>query len=90
MDHKIDFNQRQSSISLPKKNTPGHVQAVLTGWGQSSVNEPEPDILQKRNVSILTNEKCNEMSARMLDTHICGFDGKDTGFCNVRIFKNFA
>lgn len=87
MSEKIVFNQRQSLISLPKKNTPGNVKAILTGWGQLSATDfDEPNELKKRNVTILKNKECNDMNSRMLDSQICGFDGKGTGFCNVSVY----
>ncbi|KAF7990980.1 hypothetical protein HCN44_000785 [Aphidius gifuensis] len=81
---KIIFDQRQSSILLPKEDTPGNVKAVLTGWGQlSSTDLVEPSVLQKRNVTILKNKECNDKkNSNMLDTQVCGYDGKGTGFCN--------
>ncbi|XP_015117639.1 chymotrypsin-2 isoform X1 [Diachasma alloeum] len=78
----IIMTQNVKTLGLPTSPTPGAVVAVLSGWGSATKFGPEADHLQKRNVTVLTNDECNKKDASILDTQMCGFDGRGTGFCN--------
>lgn len=86
----IIINQNVKTIGLPTGATPGAVNAILSGWGSATKFGPEADHLQKRNVTVLTNDECNKKDASILDTQMCGFDGKGTGFCNVSIYNELV
>ncbi|XP_011310065.1 chymotrypsin-2-like [Fopius arisanus] len=78
----IIMTEKVKTVGLPTGPTPGGVVGVLAGWGSATKFGPEADHLQKRNVTVLTNDDCNKKDASILETQMCGFDGRGTGFCN--------
>ncbi|XP_008558326.1 chymotrypsin-2-like [Microplitis demolitor] len=81
LKNDISENRYQKPIALPKADTPGNVTAVLSGWGQTTLRGEESDRLKQRIVRILPNDECNKKDADILDTNLCGFNGRGTGFC---------
>ncbi|XP_043275649.1 chymotrypsin-2-like [Venturia canescens] len=76
-------NAAQAPVSLPSSDVSTNVTGIVSGWGQlgRKWDAGYPNVLQKRSVSILTRTDCNSRNP-VLDTQICGLDGKDTGFCH--------
>ena len=57
---------------------------LISGWGQMQRgwDGEYPDNLKKSPVTILTQEDCASRNT-ILETQICGFDGRGTGICEV-------
>lgn len=82
----VKFNKYQIPISLPSVQTPSHVYGTISGWGRLSKDSKAPAILQKQITVIYSHYECSA-SYVILDTQICSFNGKGTGFCLVRNFS---
>ncbi|XP_034935036.1 chymotrypsin-2-like isoform X2 [Chelonus insularis] len=82
LENEIVESNLQKPIALPTEDTPGNVSADLCGWGVTLQNGEESESLKKTKVNILTNNECNERDTRILETQMCGFNGRQTGFCN--------
>ncbi|XP_011310067.1 chymotrypsin-1 isoform X2 [Fopius arisanus] len=80
---RLTFGRSQSKIDLPTSSIDRAVDAMLSGFGwiARDHNAERPTILQKADVSVITNDECNRKDGRVFSDQICGLDGKNRGFC---------
>lgn len=84
----IIFNDLVQPIALPTKNTPGNVQAYISGWGVTKTHGPGTAYLKFAKTHTISHKTCYDlhkrfkMQDRIVKTSLCTLEGNGDGVCN--------
>lgn len=85
---KITFNNFVQPISLPTKNTPGDVEAYISGWGVTKTHGPGTAYLKFAKTHTISHKTCYDLHKRfklqnrIVKTSLCTLAGNGDGVCN--------
>lgn len=81
----ITFTDIVKAIDYSSDEVPDGVNLQLTGWGATRGGGRLPQRLQIIQLKSVTTKRCREIygGGNVHDSHICTFNGKGQGACNV-------
>lgn len=82
----IKFTDHVKSIDYSSEEVPDGADLQLTGWGATRAGGRLPQLLQIITLKAVSTKRCREIygnSNNVHDSHICTFNGRGQGACNV-------